>query len=1003
MGHTDSGEQRHLCISRRSAIAGGAIFAGLLFTQLSGLGELLFGTKVPELKMRSVPLGSALDPVRARVAMALESDGRTVTSDDGVAESLPSCNRLVRVRHTLLDSESIGEASSFEEIYEGDDLAMAARSAIAQPESLAPVLWYGDDEWVAVPCDVTLSNGFDFGEVLFATAAYEGMDGLVLPEEWWDYDEAAGVMYIAAEAFDCEDGRVTVQIGHRFETDAEHVAKVHVRVTSSNPAVESSEKDVDYTGFDFMMRVPIADSLPTDLDPNTIHVFIDGLDVDFSQAGNGKWVDYESGDVLIHQLPCAVELIDVVIEKPKKSFAEVFSAVVGTREAFAYGIYDSMELDSSFWPWGYVRYSEWIRPFVSKPTALMFYYDNGLFTFKSGATQDKPYPIYDTGIDQYLDDLLYRNNGENFIKMMKACYSMDDGSGRRSDITPLTTDASTNYLAWRIPKAGTSTPTGAPNWQYVENSTTMSWETISGNYSGDWKPIRDVYDQWNGQYDSADKTAGNHAVNMPWDNRVLGITYQQTVPQTAHLMAWDLRQTPVPFQYEDTEYVDGKVSRRAVKPKNGPAQLDTAMSKGIRQWFDTVYGLLSVSNSERPHGYSFAPVTCMALNHAFQESSKADVWGRLIDINPTAKNPYAIVGVQTTMADDGENSWQTAQVFVKLRLDVRKTKLVLKKVVDSPIDDDDNLEFTFQLKFSGQDAPTSREVKLNKGNSWTYELDGIIEGTTVAISETAVSGGHNLSEFTTTWKLDGNHSWLNESVHSIKLDGKENGIDTVTVTATNKRDTGKVTLKKVVDSPIPDDDDLTFKFRVEFSGKNAPAAQDVNLNKGNSWTWFMSDIPEDVIVSFRETGVTGGADLDDFGLTWAIPTGQNWVSESNHSVKIVKGVSITVRATNKRKVGAVEVTKIREGGENKDFKFHVSVKDGAKTILDENFTLKGGQKKKFENLPVGATYRFDEENDGHWDVTWTNQTGTIKENTTTAVGCKNVGHGYLNLEKDLNV
>lgn len=104
------------------------------------------------------------------------------------------------------------------------------------------------------------------------------------------------------------------------------------------------------------------------------------------------------------------------------------------------------------------------------------------------------------------------------------------------------------------------------------------------------------------------------------------------------------------------------------------------------------------------------------------------------------------------------------------------------------------------------------------------------------------------------------------------------------------------------------------------------------------------------------------------------------------------------------KYGSVKVTKVRDGGHDDTFTFRIVVKSGSTTELDQTFTLKGGASRTFSDLPAGATYEVTETGGAeHYEAEWTNRTGTISEDGTAQVTCKNVSHGYLEVEKYLKI
>lgn len=103
--------------------------------------------------------------------------------------------------------------------------------------------------------------------------------------------------------------------------------------------------------------------------------------------------------------------------------------------------------------------------------------------------------------------------------------------------------------------------------------------------------------------------------------------------------------------------------------------------------------------------------------------------------------------------------------------------------------------------------------------------------------------------------------------------------------------------------------------------------------------------------------------------------------------------------------GSITVRKNVVGGESDaTFTFRVRVHTGSTTHLDQTFTLKGGQTKRFDDLPAGASYEVSETGGAtHYDTTWERRTGTVADGRDITVSCTNTSHGWLSLEKGLNI
>lgn len=101
--------------------------------------------------------------------------------------------------------------------------------------------------------------------------------------------------------------------------------------------------------------------------------------------------------------------------------------------------------------------------------------------------------------------------------------------------------------------------------------------------------------------------------------------------------------------------------------------------------------------------------------------------------------------------------------------------------------------------------------------------------------------------------------------------------------------------------------------------------------------------------------------------------------------------------------GKLVVKKVVDGADNGDeFTFHVTFSgNGAPSA--QTFTLKGGQSKTIDDIPAGVRYAVSEDTPNHYDATWQNRTGTIREDATVTVTCTNAMHGFVRLRKRVDI
>lgn len=102
--------------------------------------------------------------------------------------------------------------------------------------------------------------------------------------------------------------------------------------------------------------------------------------------------------------------------------------------------------------------------------------------------------------------------------------------------------------------------------------------------------------------------------------------------------------------------------------------------------------------------------------------------------------------------------------------------------------------------------------------------------------------------------------------------------------------------------------------------------------------------------------------------------------------------------------GSIKVVKVRTGGNDDTFSFRLVVRNGDSVFREETFTLKGGQSAQFDGIPGGFTYELTETGGNeHYETEWSGRTGTVASGSTVMATCTNVGHGYLQVQKMLNI
>jgi hypothetical protein len=186
---------------------------------------------------------------------------------------------------------------------------------------------------------------------------------------------------------------------------------------------------------------------------------------------------------------------------------------------------------------------------------------------------------------------------------------------------------------------------------------------------------------------------------------------------------------------------------------------------------------------------------------------------------------------------------------------------------------------------------------------------------------------------------------------------------TSTATITNTRDTGGLTVFKVVSGQC----EAGTTFPVSISGPGGYSASHIFTCSGGSYTF---------------TGLPTGS----YTITETVPTG--WTaSGSPQTVTVSKGVTIGATVTNTRDTGNLTVTKAVSGWCESGTSFQVVVTGPGGYLNSRTFTCTGGS-YTFTNLPTGS-YTITETVPTGWTATGTPQTVTVSKGTTVGVTVTN--------------
>lgn len=371
-----------------------------------------------------------------------------------------------------------------------------------------------------------------------------------------------------------------------------------------------------------------------------------------------------------------------------------------------------------------------------------------------------------------------------------------------------------------------------------------------------------------------------------------------------------------------------------------------------------------------------------------------------------------IDGVQKYHSDDwaGGLIWHDA-----LPVNARQGKLKIEKKVENG---DTAKAFQFDVELSYSMTGTFGDVTFADGKaSFTLKdgqsktIEGLYESTSVTITEntyadydTSVSDSEkDESESARTYTK---YLVVDDDTPSTTKDDVTT-YDFGTVTFTNTRKTGKLTIEKVWAGNAVPAENPTPAFKVFVNDNEVAAESDgtYKINYGDT-------------VKIEEV-TTGVANYD---VTWAVTGDNNTAIESTpatdgKSIEFVFGnnANVTVKCTNTQK-GVLSITKELDTtngalpeGYNPDFILNVKIgttalptgtpytvspvtapDDGKRTVTTAGqIVLKAGQTAVIEQLPIGATYEVTEADASRigFAVEYTNGTGTVT--TDTAVTVKN--------------
>ncbi|MBR3316431.1 MAG: hypothetical protein IKG21_01235, partial [Atopobiaceae bacterium] len=338
--------------------------------------------------------------------------------------------------------------------------------------------------------------------------------------------------------------------------------------------------------------------------------------------------------------------------------------------------------------------------------------------------------------------------------------------------------------------------------------------------------------------------------------------------------------------------------------------------------------------------------------------------------------------------------------------------LEVSKTVASALAADQQLEFSFTVKLTGEGASTINgtygQMNFTNGEA-TFTLkhaekktaSGLPKGLHYIVTETAVDG------------FDSSAAKAEGSIESGKT----------TAAFTNTRQTGELKVKKTVSSSDDADKNLKFAFTVTLaqgSGANqAPLSG--TFGEGENAVTFNSDGKATFELKHGETKTITG-----------LPVGTSYtVTETSKTDFVTTIGSGTVTGAIATETPLVEFvnTRVEKGDlivaktvssalgadQQKEFTFEVTLSDtsiggsagkkyGEMTFKNgvATFKLKGGDTKTATGLPAGITYTVTETSAEGFTTTKSGETGTITDRTARTAAFVNTREtGSLEVSKEL--
>ena len=320
-----------------------------------------------------------------------------------------------------------------------------------------------------------------------------------------------------------------------------------------------------------------------------------------------------------------------------------------------------------------------------------------------------------------------------------------------------------------------------------------------------------------------------------------------------------------------------------------------------------------------------------------------------------------------------------------------------------------NVTLTGTWTQGGQSGDVAATQNFELASDESVVFTGLPAGTTYTISETDYTNfGYEEVQLTSTGTVTSGTTADGLKYITGTIPGEE-GANSVTATVTNERNTGSLSVEKIVKGTGAQTEKVfTFTLQLTNTGVTLEGTYPATINGTDATVSVDADGKATLTLKGGETiTINGIPDGTTYEVTETVPTADGYtVEKTGEKGDIADGTTAEATFTNTRNVGGLTVTKktagngLDEPGVRKEFDITVTLEaptgvdlvgtvngvalpaDGTVTegVWSKTFTLASDESVTFTGLPEGTAYTVSEEDytAQGFITTITPQTGTIE-------------------------